>query len=233
MGFSLRTLLFFWLLVGSTPNYGVGRAKAIAHGHCAYAAWAIRANGGSPGVSGGGQRRLFPRTARPPQTRAAAGARLYLLPLDSSTPCPRLDALNQSECGKHWFSDEGFRFEVSAADLRFIKKQQSGTTNAGGVGGHVMVHRTDIAGSVGCSIMGQVNPGDDGMCRHAPNVVLIQKKVIYRNRCLFVLRRQEVQPSLHDGSSVGPSSLCRDRWPDEALTLGHCKGRDDNAVEQT
>jgi len=37
--FSPNLLLFFWLLVGSTPNYGVGRAKAIARGHWAYAAW--------------------------------------------------------------------------------------------------------------------------------------------------------------------------------------------------
>jgi hypothetical protein len=34
-----------------------------------------------------------------------------------------------------------------------------------------MVHRTDIVGSVGCG-MGRVNPGDDGMCRHAPNGAL-------------------------------------------------------------
>jgi len=73
--------LFFWLLVGSTPNYGVGRAKAIAHGHWAYAAHAIRANGGSSGGSGCRPRWLFPRTVRPPQTRAAVGARLYVLRL--------------------------------------------------------------------------------------------------------------------------------------------------------
>src|SRR5882672_692034 len=97
MGFSLRVLLFlFWLLVGSMPNYGVGRAKAIAHRHWAYAAWATRANGESPGVS------------RPPQTRAAAGARLYLLPLDSSTPCPRLDTLNHSECVNVGFQTRDF-----------------------------------------------------------------------------------------------------------------------------
>jgi hypothetical protein len=37
-----------------------------------------------------------------------------------------------------------------------------------------MVHRTDIAGSVGCS-MGQVSPGDAGICRHATKNVLIEK----------------------------------------------------------
>lgn len=51
-------------------------------------------------------------------------------------------------------------------------------------GGHVMVHRTDIAGSVGCS-MGQVSLGDDGICRHAPNGIHTtapsSKKVICRN----------------------------------------------------
>jgi hypothetical protein len=40
-----------------------------------------------------------------------------------------------------------------------------------------MVHCTGIAGSVGCS-MGQVNPGDDGMRRHEPNGVLIQKSYL-------------------------------------------------------
>jgi hypothetical protein len=52
-----------------------------------------------------------------------------------------------------------------------------------GLGGHVMVHRTDIAGSVGCS-MGQVSPGDDGICRHAPNGIHTtapsSKKVIFQ-----------------------------------------------------
>ena len=52
-----------------------------------------------------------------------------------------------------------------------------------GFGGHVMVHRTDIAGSVGCS-MGQVSPGDHGICRHAPNGIHTaapsSKKVIFQ-----------------------------------------------------
>jgi len=39
--------------------------------------------------------------------------------------------------------------------------------------GRVMVHCTDIAGSVGRNT-GQVS-GDDGLCRHAPNVTLIDK----------------------------------------------------------
>ena len=42
-----------------------------------------------------------------------------------------------------------------------------------------MVHRTDIAGSVGCS-RGQVNPGNDGICRHAPSGALIEETVFYR-----------------------------------------------------
>jgi hypothetical protein len=50
----------------------------------------------------------------------------------------------------------------------------------GGSGGHVMVHRT---GSVGLS-MGQVSPGDHGICRHAANgahiTVPSSKKVICR-----------------------------------------------------
>jgi len=47
-----------------------------------------------------------------------------------------------------------------------------------------MVHRTDSAGSVGCS-RGHVNPGDDGIRRHAPGGALIEsgaliEKVICR-----------------------------------------------------
>jgi hypothetical protein len=67
-----------------------------------------------------------------------------------------------------------FWFEVSTADLRFTKKQQSGSTNAGAIGDHVMVHCTDVAGRVGCS-MGQAKPGDDGICCHAPNGALLEK----------------------------------------------------------
>jgi hypothetical protein len=95
----------------------------------------------------------------------------------------RLDAINNSERRQHPFSGRGFRFEVSTADLRFTKKQQSGSTNTGASGGRVMVHRTDIAGSVGGS-MGQVSPGDDGICRHAPNGIHTtappSKKIICR-----------------------------------------------------
>jgi hypothetical protein len=98
-------------------------------------------------------------------------------------PCHTLDALNRRECRQYTFSDGGFRFEVSTADLRFTKKQQSGSTNTGASGGHVMVHRTDIAGSVGLG-MGQVSPGDHGICRHAANGAHItapsSKKVICR-----------------------------------------------------
>jgi hypothetical protein len=46
-----------------------------------------------------------------------------------------------------------------------------------------MVHRTDIAGTVGCS-RGRVDHGDDGSCRHAPSGALVRvlssKEVIYR-----------------------------------------------------
>ena len=45
---------------------------------------------------------------------------------------------------------------------------------ADGSEGHVMVQRTDIAGNVRCS-MGQVSPGDGGLCRRAPINALIAK----------------------------------------------------------
>jgi hypothetical protein len=45
-----------------------------------------------------------------------------------------------------------------------------------------------------------------------------RKKSFAGNLYLFVLRRKGVQPSVDDGSSVGPCDLCRDAWPDEALT---------------
>src|SRR5229473_3798785 len=72
------------------------------------------------------------------------------------------------------------------------------------------------------------------MHRAAPSSwCLHRKKSFIGNLCLFVLRRREVQPCLPDGTSVGPCDLCRDPWPDDALTSEHCKGRDDNAVQQT
>src|SRR5216683_5405174 len=112
-------LLFFWLSVGSTPNYGAGTVKAIARGHWAYAAW------------GHSRKR---RIARGVSREAARTSRslLYVLPLDSSTPCPRL----LSWC---------------------IAPTSSAVSGAA---------------------WGQVNPGDDGMCRHAPNGVLIQKSYL-------------------------------------------------------
>jgi hypothetical protein len=52
-----------------------------------------------------------------------------------------------------------------------------------GIGGRVMVQRTDIAGSIGCS-MGQVSRVDDGVCRHATNGIHTtapsSKKVIFQ-----------------------------------------------------
>jgi len=40
-----------------------------------------------------------------------------------------------------------------------------------------------------------------------------RKKSFAGNLCLFVLRRKGVQPSVDDGSSVGPCDLCRDLGP--------------------
>jgi hypothetical protein len=71
---------------------------------------------------------------------------------------------------------------------------------------HVMVQRTDIAGNVRCS-MGQVSPGNGGLCRRAPTSVLIAKsyfsepKLFLRTSARCSLRRQQPLPSLHDGSS--------------------------------
>src|SRR3981189_171469 len=50
------------------------------------------------------------KIAQRPRARATAGARRHFLPLDSSTPCPRLDAIKQGERREYPFSDEGFRF---------------------------------------------------------------------------------------------------------------------------
>src|SRR5882757_7897717 len=67
---SLQTLLF---LDNLAPNYGVGRAKAIAEG----ALWpmqhgAMRAADGSPEVSGYRLRRWFRKIERPPRACATA-----------------------------------------------------------------------------------------------------------------------------------------------------------------
>ncbi|SHK58509.1 hypothetical protein SAMN05444159_3645 [Bradyrhizobium lablabi] len=40
-----------------------------------------------------------------------------------------------------------------------------------------MVQRTDIAGNVRCS-MGQISPGDSGLCRHARTSALIAKSYL-------------------------------------------------------
>src|SRR5450631_1084460 len=80
---------------------------------------------------------------------------------------------------------------------------------------------------------GRCAPAMTAMHRAAPSSkALSSKKSFTENLCLFVVRRREVQPSLPDGTSVGPCDLCRDPWADEALTSEHCKGRDDNAVQQ-
>jgi hypothetical protein len=108
------------------------------------------------------------------------------------------------------------------------KKPQSGLTNAARFGGYVMVHRTDIAGSVGCSI-GQVKPGHDRIRGHAPNGALRLKHHLPRSSvdCCFggeahrhlLMKRS---PSVHP---IDAAKLCpirfgpTDPWPDEAWTL--------------
>jgi hypothetical protein len=87
-------------------------------------------------------------------------------------------SLNHGECGENSL-DRDF----SSRTRRLIalhKKTTIRPTNGERIEGHVMVHRTDIAGWVGCS-MGRVSPGKDGMCRHAPNA-LIEKRHLRRLR---------------------------------------------------
>jgi hypothetical protein len=90
-----------------------------------------------------------------------------------------------------------------------------------------MVHCTDIAGSVGCSI-GQVKPGDERICCHAPNEALSEKSCLPRfaadgcfdgNGCRHPLMKQA--PSVHP---IDAARLCLirfgpiERRPDEART---------------
>jgi hypothetical protein len=87
------------------------------------------------------------------------------------------------------------------ADRRSTKKQQSGQLMAC-IEERVMVHRTDIAGRN----TGQANPDDDGLCndglcRPALNGALLENN--------FSRGRQEMLPSLLDGSSAGPCHLSR------------------------
>jgi hypothetical protein len=80
-----------------------------------------------------------------------------------------LGALNHNaRAGTIRFQTADLGSKSRTAALRSTKKQQSGSSNPETSGGRVMVHRTDIAGSVGWS-MGQSSPGDDGRCRHAWN----------------------------------------------------------------
>jgi hypothetical protein len=80
-------------------------------------------------------------------------------------------ALNRGECRNIRAPAAEFRLEISTAELRSTKKQQSGPTNGRRIEGYVMVQRTDIAGSIRCS-MGPVSPGKDGTRRHAPSALL-------------------------------------------------------------
>ena len=59
-----------------------------------------------------------------------------------------------------------------------------------------MVHCADIAGGS----IGQTWPGN-GMCRRAPNGAPPRKQSFARTSACFLLRRQELLPTRHDGSS--------------------------------
>jgi len=88
-----------------------------------------------------------------------------------------------------------------------------------------MVHRTDIAASVGC--MGQGRSGLDHFCRHAPDGALSEKKAHLSETCTCSCSRRFM--------TVIPvhAVQCRRAWPDQASTPKHCKTRDDIAVQQT
>src|SRR5260370_6653989 len=73
-----------------------------------------------------------PKIAQRPRARATmepGGISCRFLPLDSSTPCPRLDAINDSERREYPFSDEGFRVRGLDVWPALTKKQQSGSIN--------------------------------------------------------------------------------------------------------
>ena len=97
-----------------------------------------------------------------------------------------------------------FKFVFVRLTGRFTKKQQSGSPNGVRIGGHVMVHRTDIAGGS----IGQTRSGN-GMCRRAPNGAPPRKQSFARTSACLLLRRQELLPTRHDGSFGGPCSLSR------------------------
>jgi len=91
-----------------------------------------------------------------------------------------------------------------------------------------MVHRTDIAGSVGCRRPAKSGPGH--LCRRDPSRALVETRFS--------------ETGLHsrlDGTNCSrrfmmaiPSvqAVNVDRgWPDQAPTSEHCKGRDDNAIQ--
>jgi hypothetical protein len=71
--------------------------------------------------------------------------------------------------------------------------------------GHVMVHRTDIAGGS----LGQASPGNDRMCRRALKWSPARKqtfaKIVARfSSARFSVRRHDVLLFAHDGSPGGP-----------------------------
>jgi hypothetical protein len=109
-----------------------------------------------------------------------------------------------------------------------LQRPQSGFSYAARFGRNVMVHRTDIAGSVGCR--GQVKSGPEHLCRRVPNRALTESRF-----------SETGIHSCHGGTKCSrrfmraiPSvqAVYVDRgWPDQAPTSEHCKGRDDNAIQ--
>ena len=106
-----------------------------------------------------------------------------------------------------------------------------------------MVHRTDIAGSVGSGI-GQVNPDLGRTRRRAPIGALgisggfIEKNhfpEIYTHSCFGGMRRSRrfmtAIPSVHAVDVDAPGQV--DRHHVKRHHQEHCGGRDGNAIEQT
>src|SRR6266487_239635 len=97
----------------------------------------------------------------------------------------------------------GLQLKVATADRYSTKKQQSGQLMGVRIEGHVMVHRTDIAGGS----TGQTSPGSDRTCRRALNGVLLENKLSHSSD------NKKVLPSPDGGSPTGSCHLFRTSDP--------------------
>ena len=125
----------------------------------------------------------------------------------------RLDAINNSERRQHPFPDRDFGSRSRRLTCASQKNNNPDQLIPGDRGDMSWCTAPAASGSArGRSALVMTAYAD--MQRMAPTSRRPHRKKSFAgNLCLFVLRRKGVQPSVNDGSSVGPCDLCRDLGP--------------------